>query len=50
MTFLFTHYLWKEDLNLICILIFRVLKSSYNIVKHLILQIKNGEEEGDNKT
>ena len=48
MTFSFTHYLWNVDLVLKSILIFR--KSSYNIVKRLILQIKSGEEEGDNKT
>ena len=50
MTFLFTHYLCNVDLVLICILIFQAPKSSYNVVKRLILQIKSGEEEGDNKT
>ena len=50
MTFVFTHYLCNVNLILICILKFRVPKSSYNIVKRLILQIKSGEEEGDNKT
>ena len=50
MKFLFTHYLWNVDLDLICILIFQAPKSSYNVAKRLILQIKGGEEEGDNKT
>ena len=50
MTFVFTHYLCNVDLVLICILIFRALKSSYNIVQRLILQIKSDEEEGDKKT
>ena len=50
MTFVFTHYLCNVDLALICILIFGAPKSSYNIVKRLILQIKSGEEERDNKT
>ena len=49
MRFVFTHYLCNVDLVLICIIIFRVPKGSYNIVKRLILQIKSGEE-GDNKT
>ena len=49
MRFVFTHYLCSVDLVLICVLIFRVLKNSYNIVKRLILQIRSGEEEGNNK-
>ena len=50
MTFDFTHYLCNVDLVLISIFMFWAPKSSYNIAKRLILQIKNGEEEGDNKT
>ena len=50
MTFVFTHYLCNVDLFFICILIFWVPKSSYNIVKHVILQIKNSEKVGGNKT
>ena len=49
MMFVFTHYLCKVDLVLKCTLIFRVPKSSYNMVKCLILQIKSNEEEGDKK-
>ena len=49
MKFVFTHYLCNVDLVLIYILIFRAPKSSYNIVKRLILQIKSDEEEGENK-
>ena len=43
MKFVFTDYLCNVDL----VLIFRAPKSSYNIIKCLLLQIKRGEEEGD---
>ena len=43
MKFVFTDYLCNVDL----VLIFRAPKSSYNIIKRLLLQIKSGEEEGD---
>ena len=49
MTFVFMHYLCNVDLVLKCILIFQVPKSSYNIVKCLIFQIKSDEEERDKK-
>ena len=50
MTFVFMHCLCNADLVLICILIFGAPKCSFNLVNSLILQIKSGEEGGDNKT
>ena len=48
MKFIFTPYLCNVDLLFICILMFWAPKSSSNVVNHLFLQIKSGEE-GDNK-